>query len=88
MQRNSRRPLPHGTRRWLMPLLFAATLSGCANNPALSQQNLVECPQNTPLPATVARSSSEDAKAYSRKARDYSEEVRTWLQKARDYLSE
>lgn len=88
MQRNSLKLSRRGTRLSLMPLLFAAMLQGCASHPALSQNSLVECPQSTPLPATVARSSSEDAKAYSLKAQSFSEEVRTWLLKAQSFLQE
>ena len=88
MQRNSLKLSRRGTRLSLMPLLFAAMLQGCASHPALSQNSLVECPQSTLLPATVAKSSSEDANAYSARVQSYSGEVQSYLRKVRNYLSE
>ena len=61
----------------LVPALSTALLLGCASKPLPTS---ADCPQPTPVPASLAKPSSPDASAYSQK-------VQTWLAKVQTFLS-
>ena len=82
-QKNNRKPnslRTHGTntKRLVLSLsIFGLTLTGCASSPITIAP---DCPQPTPIPATLSESDSPAAQAYSQKVQAYLLKVQTWLE--------
>ena len=77
MPKNSQTQSLRAMRLLLVPALSTALLLGCASKPLPTS---ADCPQPTPVPASLAKPSLPAASTYSQK-------VRAWLAKVQTFLS-
>ena len=64
-------------------VILMLSLNGCAMRQTVISP---DCPQPAQIPASIAKSDTPAASAYSKKAEAYQSEVQTWLQKVQDFL--
>ena len=76
-KRSSSRMLGINTKRLALSLsIFGLMLTGCASKPTVIAP---DCPQPSPIPATLSKSDSPVARDYSKRVQDYLLKVQNWL---------